>query len=239
VAAGDPYTIHTSKLETGKYFVVAQAIDQNNQVVLTRCEEQAISFVKPGWWPTMIAVLRKSVLAIIVVTMLGMLALGILAWQLVAWNRRAARPKAVPVHFPKVVRNAPAINLEAERGREYREPERPAAPVTFPPARLSGTLPSGGLLSAQIVKPNFVIGRAPECDLMIRVDKSAGVSRQHATILFFGGAFYIEDNGSSFGTRVNDQLLPKGSRAKLDDGAIIQLGPAVKIKFNVKSATQP
>jgi hypothetical protein len=181
--------------------------------------------------------LRQSPLAIIVVTLLAMAGLGVLAWELATWKKRASQPKPVPVHFPKVVRNAPSLNLDAERVRDYREVERPA-PANLPPARLSGTLPSGSLISAQIIKPTFIIGRASESDLMIRVDKSTGVSRQHATIRYSGGSFSIEDNDSAYGTKVNDQEVKKGSRTQLEDGAIIQLGPIVKIKFNVKSSSQ-
>jgi hypothetical protein len=251
VATGDPYVIKTGSLSTGKYHVVAQAIDKSNQVVLTYCEEQAISFVKPGLWPSLINGLRQSPLAIVGVTFLALAGTLVLVVAIFIWQRRSSRPKPVPVRFPVVKVNAPPPNMDlSDRGREIREVQRPVErpaerpapppppvtppPANLPPARLSGTLPTGAFISTQIGKETFTIGRAAESDLMVRVDKSIGVSREHATIKFISGSFYIEDNGSTYGTKVNNQPVPKGSRMRLEDNAIIELGPQVKIKFNNK-----
>ncbi len=237
VAEGDPYKIKTSSLANGKYFVVAQAINQDNQVVLTYCDEQQpITINKPGWWPTLIKSMSQSPLAIVGISLLACAGIAVLAWELVVWKRRSSRPKPVPIRFPKVVVNAPAPNLDIERSREPHEVVERTIINKLPQARLSGTLPAGSPITAQIVKPIFTIGRSPECDLMIRVDRSAGLSRVHATIKLIGGSFYIEDNGSSYGTKVNDQEIQKGEPAQLEDGAIIQMGPVVRIKFNTDSA---
>jgi hypothetical protein len=69
-----------------------------------------------------------------------------------------------------------------------------------------------------VEKSPFVIGRARGCDLQI-VDKRA--SGKHAKILQEGGAYYIEDLGSTNGTALNNRPV---QRAGLRSGALIQIG---------------
>jgi pSer/pThr/pTyr-binding forkhead associated (FHA) protein len=73
---------------------------------------------------------------------------------------------------------------------------------------------------------SVVIGRTAECDVILY---EAGVSRRHARIFAEGDGFFIEDLGSSNGTRVNG--APVQSREALRDGDAIALGPVV---FNFK-----
>ena len=48
-------------------------------------------------------------------------------------------------------------------------------------------------------KSSIKLGRAQECELRIT---DISVSRNHAKINYIGGNFYLEDNGSKFGTLV-------------------------------------
>ena len=73
---------------------------------------------------------------------------------------------------------------------------------------------------------SVVIGRTAECDVILY---EAGVSRKHARILIEGGGIWIEDLGSSNGTRVNNTMI-QGKQA-LRDGDSISMGPVV---FNFK-----
>jgi pSer/pThr/pTyr-binding forkhead associated (FHA) protein len=69
------------------------------------------------------------------------------------------------------------------------------------------------------------IGRTPECDVILY---ESGVSRKHARIFIEANAFFIEDLGSSNGTKVNGATV---QRQVLNDGDAIALGPVV---FNFK-----
>ena len=53
-------------------------------------------------------------------------------------------------------------------------------------------------------KPRMVLGRHPDCDIIVEVD---AVSRYHAQILLAQGAFFLEDLNSRNGTFVNDRLI--------------------------------
>ena len=67
----------------------------------------------------------------------------------------------------------------------------------------------------------FVIGRAPDCDVIIDEDT---VSKRHARITWNGGRASVEDLGSSNGTFLNTVRLRKVEQ--LADNDILGLGTA-------------
>ena len=68
----------------------------------------------------------------------------------------------------------------------------------------------------ELLKAVTLLGRAEYCD--VRVNKPL-VSREHARIVRKLLGYYLEDLGSSNGTRVNSVRIEK--RAKLHDGDVI------------------
>ncbi len=64
----------------------------------------------------------------------------------------------------------------------------------------------------------IVIGRGHTADVVLA---DATISRAHAAIVYDGKAFYVQDLGSTNGTRVNGKRSP---RAALQDGDEVQLG---------------
>lgn len=115
-------------------------------------------------------------------------------------------------------------------------PGRAAAapgPSVRPNARLVSLEPAGLSFAVEIDKSDFSIGRRESNDGVVPVDSSQGVSGQHLRITFVDGKFYVEDEKSTFGTTVNGQPIPKGGPVPLEDGAVIGLGPVVRIKFIV------
>ena len=89
-------------------------------------------------------------------------------------------------------------------------------------------------VTVDITKSTFTIGRVEGNDLVIPVDNTRGVSSKHAVITFTNGKFYLQDEQSTYGTSVNDQKIQKGTPTLLEDGAIIGLGPKVKIQFHLE-----
>src|SRR5208282_5283558 len=77
----------------------------------------------------------------------------------------------------------------------------------------------------------FVIGRAPECQLR---PASAVISKRHCAVLVRGGKAFLRDFDSTNGTFVNDQQV-KGE-VELHDGDVLKVGPpafGVKIEATV------
>src|SRR5579859_7321668 len=72
-----------------------------------------------------------------------------------------------------------------------------------------------------------VIGREAECDVVLY---DPGVSRKHARIFSEGNFYFVEDMGSSNGTKVNGSIIKKH---RLADGDAVALGPVV-FNFNAK-----
>jgi ABC-type multidrug transport system ATPase subunit/pSer/pThr/pTyr-binding forkhead associated (FHA) protein len=101
-----------------------------------------------------------------------------------------------------------------------------------PPAKL---LIQSGALSGQSKKlsqSDLIIGREAPADLVI---ESASVSRRHVRIFFQDGHYFIEDLGSSNGTRLNGKPLDKPEQ--LHHGDQILAGLDVKLVFEAPSQT--
>lgn len=71
-----------------------------------------------------------------------------------------------------------------------------------------------------VVRDRFVIGRSPECDVVI-ADQL--VSRQHAVIEKRGNRWFVVDQKSGNGTYLNDDRIQE---APLGDGDVIYIGDA-------------
>lgn len=76
----------------------------------------------------------------------------------------------------------------------------------------------------------FVIGRHPDNDLGIAIDK---LSREHLKIERFGDTFTVSDSGSSNGTTLNYEDLFES--AKLRNGDILNLGGGLEITVEIFS----
>jgi len=70
-----------------------------------------------------------------------------------------------------------------------------------------------------------LVGRVTDCDLCV---DDVNASRQHAAFIRGGDAWYVEDLGSTNGTKVNGQLI---DRALLTDGDVITIG-ATRLIFH-------
>jgi pSer/pThr/pTyr-binding forkhead associated (FHA) protein len=73
-------------------------------------------------------------------------------------------------------------------------------------------------LEVAIDRDWLVIGRGRGADLVIA---DATISRAHAAIAFDGARFFLQDLGSTNGTRVNGK---RETRVRLQDGDELQLG---------------
>src|SRR5258706_2823411 len=68
---------------------------------------------------------------------------------------------------------------------------------------------------------SVLIGRTSDCDIVLY---DPGVSRKHARIFAEAHGYFVEDMGSSNGTKVNGAIIKK---KQLADGDAISLGPVV------------
>ena len=71
-------------------------------------------------------------------------------------------------------------------------------------------------------KPEIVIGRAPNSDILLSKDKLT--SRRHATVFYENGQYMLRDEHSANGTFVNGQQLDEGASHLLKDGDQVGIG---------------
>jgi pSer/pThr/pTyr-binding forkhead associated (FHA) protein len=68
----------------------------------------------------------------------------------------------------------------------------------------------------------IIVGRDKACNVVLN---ESVVSRRHCSIVREGALYFLEDLGSSFGTRVNGAPLPAGEKRLLRNGDVIAIGP--------------
>ncbi len=73
------------------------------------------------------------------------------------------------------------------------------------------------------------IGRSSEAVLVIQL---AGISRIHAKVSHKDGLFFVEDNGSTNGTFLNDVAIIE--KTPIHDGDVIKLGKSVTLGFYIQ-----
>jgi hypothetical protein len=147
-------------------------------------------------------------------------------------NRPTQLPAESNLNRPTQLPDMTSVGV-AGTGVGLSAPSLPPPPRAepLPKARLCSRSGTDTPVSAEISRAPFSIGRREGNDLTIRVSNKSGLSGRHATVTFSGGRFYIQDEFSSFGTRVNEERLQPGIPRPLDDGAVIALGPSVTIQF--------
>lgn len=84
--------------------------------------------------------------------------------------------------------------------------------------------------SFSLTLDKYSIGRADDCDVCIA---DPTISGHHCTILKLDDdeSYALRDDGSTNGTKVNDQKLEPGDTVKLNNGDILQVG-GVEILFD-------
>jgi pSer/pThr/pTyr-binding forkhead associated (FHA) protein len=104
------------------------------------------------------------------------------------------------------------------------------------PARFILRSESGELLQEYpLDKPEIVIGRAPNSDILLSKDKLT--SRRHATVTYEHGHYLLRDERSANGTFVNGQQIEEAVSRILQDGDHISIGEHELIFHTHESVT--
>lgn len=118
----------------------------------------------------------------------------------------------------------PSVALRAEE-----EPEHTGeGTVVLKSAPVVLYIERNGEAAIRVERDRFVIGRGPQCDLVI---DSPRVSREHAVLSRLGVRFFIEDLGSSNGTWFGEEQVTK---RELESGDVIRLGNE-ELTFSVRA----
>ncbi|MCY4531302.1 MAG: FHA domain-containing protein [Gammaproteobacteria bacterium] len=138
-------------------------------------------------------------------------------------NRRRSRQLAI----------AHEETEEAQMAAVAARAEARESASTFPDYLLSGETGAGRSVSLKIPGSllsgdGAIIGRSPRNSTLLIDNKT--LSREHARLFGEDDALYIEDLGSTNGTRVNDRKLEPGTPIAVSDGDVVELG-VVKVEL--------
>jgi len=137
-------------------------------------------------------------------------------------------PTPAPGVNPPPVPSAASLERTMPGQRSQAAPAPRPAPVPNRPAGMPHTWLKGarGAFQGQtavVAQVDTLVGRSTVCDVQIYDPK---VSRRHFQIRFANGAFCLQDQGSTRGTRINGeqlkaQRLHNGDRITLGDSELI------------------
>ena len=109
--------------------------------------------------------------------------------------------------------------------------QKPAAPIPVTGAQINLHIIRTGQIIPLEGRSDYTIGRVsegqsilPDVDLSPFDAYTQGVSRLHATFRVREGGYFIEDLGSSNGTRINNTKIPPLIEQSVHHGDVISLG---------------
>jgi len=128
------------------------------------------------------------------------------------WGELGGSPPANPILEPTTYRESSAAPVAQATLDKLHEP-----------GRLILRSDSGEALQEYpLDKPEIVIGRAPNSDILLSKDKLT--SRRHATVYYENETYILRDEHSANGTFVNGQQLEEGASHYLKDGDQVGIG---------------
>jgi len=86
-------------------------------------------------------------------------------------------------------------------------------------------VPVGGGDNIPLLRPNLTVGRRESCDIVLRF---SNVSGQHCSLSLENGYWFVQDNNSQNGTKVNHSRIV---RKRLDPGDLLAVA---KQKYTIK-----
>ena len=240
-------------LPSNAYVIRVVALSNKGDVVAV-AQEQAAIYREPSSSSVIGAYLTRTPLALVGLTAVTLIALfGLVMLFIFLRNRQRPEPVIVDLEVKGKARISPSasgVSAPVSIAREMPESAREGirrdpdgakkdavAPAnrSVPTATLTLKEPANLKWTASITRSSYTLGRSSKNDGKLPVDGASGVSAQHAEITREKTHWFVADMGSSNGTAVNGKKLTKGQREPLTDGAIIVLGPRVKLEFHIES----
>jgi hypothetical protein len=256
VPLGDAILIPGNVIDSGTYFISIQALDEHD-TVLAESPPYELVYKAPNIFQRFSRWVSSSPLAITGIT--GVCCFSLIAILAIVWlvlPKRSKKSAEVDLVMPqKDRRQAPPAPRPAPQKPPDKEPEPAPVPVRRPkppsaPAKpkempkeepdVVSDLPSARI---ELLQPDdidfaiemrhtpFSIGRRKGNDAVLPVDSSSGVSGNHLTLTYLDGTYTILDEKSTYGTAIDGEPLVKGVPTPLINGAVISLGPNVKVVF--------
>ncbi len=153
--------------------------------------------------------------------LLALLAIAAIVIVIMMIKRPRAQQPRTPVASTGTVTSTAATSAAATSAASTTVAE-------VPPAKL--VMPDGGeMLLAGNVR---TLGRQ-DFEKLLPEDRASFISRQHINIWYEDGKYYVEDSGSTNGTRLNGTEIRESGKQALVDGDVIELADKLSITFKI------
>lgn len=250
----DRYTIDLDDLgESGNKVIQVKITDQSG--VMASSERALEIQLPPTPAPTVIAEPTPvpvspppshfpALLPIILVGVGGLLILGLIGVIAMLIWRRQPQTQPPPATTPTVAPVAPMITVDDDSDQtlfdqQYRTVDAGDDTLLAMQAKLHVLEGKEFLQQADyaIEQIEVAIGRDAGSAVVndIAIDKDyRAVSRSHAKLFYRNGRFYLQDQGSKSGTKINGQRLEPLVDVLINTNDEIQIGPKIKLRFEYK-----
>jgi hypothetical protein len=152
--------------------------------------------------------------------LIGLVAIAAVATVLIITRRRPTVPAAAMAGTVAAARTTGVATLPATGTAPRTSAIAPALQAKFLTEKgESVLLPASG-----------VIGRN-ELQSVLPPNKADLVSRQHIRVDYENGQYFIEDSGSTNGTRLNGQAIKGSGRHAIKNGDTVDMAGAVSLAF--------
>lgn len=143
------------------------------------------------------------------------------------------------VNCPSCQHPNPADSTFCEQCGASLQPAAQATPAPPPAAPQVQAPTTGGILvlpdgTELAVGKNKTLGRVDLAKFAAPAE-TMWVSRQHLAVSEDNGVFYVQDDKSTNGTKLNGVEIKQQGRQQLKDGDEILVGDAVKLIFKIKA----
>lgn len=190
----------------------------------------------PSPFPALLPIILVGVGGLLIFGLIGVIALLVL--------RRQPQTQSSPAVTPTVAPVAPMITIDDDSDQtlfdqQYRTVDAGDETLLATQAKLHVLEGKEFLQQADyaIEQAEITIGRDAGSAVVndIAVDKDhRAVSRSHAKLFYRNGRFYLQDQGSKSGTKVDGQRLDPLIDVLINTSAEIQIGPKIKFRFEYK-----
>lgn len=255
--AGRPLLIPVKDLAAGTYVVRVRAFASDQALGAEAARSAPVVVSRPSGLDVFARQVRDNPLLLVLLIGAVLLAFVVLVVVNVSARNRGSRAeKVVEAALPVNPRRGPPMSAEPQVAAvpqfSAQPPSAPSPgypaqgsyspPASFPPpardasmvATPKGVLrmvhPASPAWEGRITQQSYTVGRGPDNNGVLPVDGTSGVSSRHLVVAFEQGAWFVTDLSRN-GTYVNGQRIAPNTKVPLPSGAVITLGPSIKVEF--------
>jgi hypothetical protein len=216
----DPLSIPVGEIESGQYVIVIEAMDAQGKV-LTRAQSDTLNYVKPVC--DLVCIMGNNMAFTVIVALVVGVLIILLAYSFL--RRQPKEYDSIPI-----IRPSKGALIDDDELSNYTRDSKNAL-KNAPKLSLllhDGLAPGPNNQRVLVDSIPFSIGSNYTNNLVLDHPE---VSGRHASILFKRGSYYLIDEQSTNGTKLNGQRLKPKEQMNLQNGNIITFS---KVSYHIE-----